>query len=349
MICGRFAQEYGCSFSSSVDTLINGNRIEEFKERFQDKNFKVAPTLIQLHKDFPKTTIHMYKVPEANHAYICGADPSAGASLDFQAMSIWDITNPLKIELVASFYENDVSPKLFAYIIAKSATLYNIAYVAMESNGISYATLSPLMEIFEYENICHIGGNPKTSVGINSNSDRKLEACLNFKEICESPFRDVLIYDGRLIEEMEQYERMSRPGKPPLFGNTTGHDDLMTSAIWAFYIIKTDMIEQYYDVKKYVTDRLGNSIPVFVVTTESQTEINDAVKRMTKYLDSKFAAISNKNEITLGQLESSIKKEQEELMKKFLLESSDSNIKNVSDTENNSDEDDESFIDGFIS
>ena len=53
----------------------------------------------------------------------------------------------------------------------------------MESNGISYATLSPLMDIFEYENICHIGGNPKTSIGINSNSDRKLEACLNFKEI----------------------------------------------------------------------------------------------------------------------------------------------------------------------
>ena len=58
--------------------------------------------------------------------------------------------------------------------------------------------------------------------------------------IYKGVIRDVLIYDSRLIEEMEQYERTSRPGRAPQFGNTTGHDDLMTSAIWAFYIIKNE-------------------------------------------------------------------------------------------------------------
>ena len=99
----KFLQEYGCSFSGSVETLILHSRIDEFKKRFQDKNFLLKPYMIQLHKDYPKTTIHMYKPPQSNHAYICGADPSSGTNLDYQAMSIWDITNPLKIELVASY------------------------------------------------------------------------------------------------------------------------------------------------------------------------------------------------------------------------------------------------------
>lgn len=298
--------------------------------------------MIQLHKDYNRTIINMYKPPQPNHAYICGVDPSAGTDLDYQAMTIWDITNPLKIELVTSFYENDIPPKLFSYIVAKTATIYNKAYIAMESNGISYATLEPLMSIFEYENVCHIGGNPRTSVGINSNQDRKLEACLNFKEICESPFRDILIYDGRLIEEMEQYERKSRIGKPPLFGNTTGHDDLMTSAIWAFYILKLEYLEQYYDVRKYITDKLGNSIPSFVISTESQYEINNEIKKMMNYIDDKFIAISNKHEINLNQLEMNIKESQADLMKKFLLQS-----ETAVTNENINDDDDETFIGGF--
>ena len=343
----KFLQEYGCSFSGSVETLILHSRIDEFKKRFQDKNFLLKPYMIQLHKDYPKTTIHMYKPPQPNHAYICGADPSSGTNLDYQAMSIWDITNPLKIELVASFYENDVPPKLFSYIIAKSATLYNKAYVAMESNGISYATLSPLMDIFEYDNVCHIGGNPKTSIGIHSNSDRKLEACLNFKEICESPFRDVLIYDGRLIEEMEQYERTSRPGRAPQFGNSTGHDDLMTSAIWAFYIIKNEYIEQYYDVKKSVIDKLGNNIPTFVVTSESQHDIDEATKNMMDYIDNKFTSISNKQEISLNQLEMSVTASQTELMNNFLSQSNVQSLNNSSSNNITNEDDYETFIGGF--
>lgn len=49
-------------------------------------------------------------------------------------MTVWDITNTFNIELVASFYQNDVPPKFFAYIIAKTGLLYNNAHVAIENN-----------------------------------------------------------------------------------------------------------------------------------------------------------------------------------------------------------------------
>jgi hypothetical protein len=57
-----------------------------------------------------------------------------GSDSDYQALTVWDITNAFNIELVAVFYENDVPPKIFAYIIAKVASIYNRAFVAIENN-----------------------------------------------------------------------------------------------------------------------------------------------------------------------------------------------------------------------
>ena len=53
---------------------------------------------------------------------------------DYQALSVWDITDTFNIELVAVFYENDIPPKVFAYILAKTASIYNKAFIAMENN-----------------------------------------------------------------------------------------------------------------------------------------------------------------------------------------------------------------------
>ena len=67
-------------------------------------------------------------------AYVVGADPSTGSDSDYQAMTVWDITDAFNIQLVAVFYQNDVPPKVFAYIITKIASIYNKAYVAIQNN-----------------------------------------------------------------------------------------------------------------------------------------------------------------------------------------------------------------------
>ena len=117
-------------------------------------------------------------------------------------------------------------------------------------------------------------------------------------------------------------------------------------AIWAFYIIKNEYIEQYYDVKKSVIDKLGNNIPTFVVTSESQHDIDEATKNMMDYIDNKFTSISNKQEISLNQLEMSVTASQTELMNNFL---SQSNVQSLNNSSNNiTNEDDyETFIGGF--
>jgi hypothetical protein len=208
------------SFLGSVTTLIDGKRIGEFKERFNHPETLKQAYPIQLHPDFLTTTIQMYMPPQRNKAYIVGADPSTGSDSDYQAMTVWDVTNTFDIELVATFYQNDVPPKVFAYIIAKTASIYNQAFVAIENNGVSMATIEYLWRDYEYENLIHMGGNPKTSVGIVSTADRKFDACLTFKDLLENPFRKVNIYDGNLIDEMERFEKHSRAGKVPTYSAT---------------------------------------------------------------------------------------------------------------------------------
>ena len=116
-----------------------------------------APREVKLHKDYDKTVVKVFYPPEKNHAYIVGADPSLGTSSDYHAMSVFDITNAFELKQVATFYENEIPAKLFAYMIAKIATLYNNAYVAIENNGSSQVTLDALWRDYDYDNIISEG------------------------------------------------------------------------------------------------------------------------------------------------------------------------------------------------
>lgn len=85
--------------------------------------------------------LQLYKctcLHNSGRAYVVGADPSTGSDSDYQAMTVWDITDAFNIQLVAVFYQNDVPPKVFAYIITKIASIYNRAYVAIENNRCKY-------------------------------------------------------------------------------------------------------------------------------------------------------------------------------------------------------------------
>lgn len=117
---------------------------------------------VQLHKDFKKTAIKVFCPPQPGHAYIIGADPSLGTASDYHAMSVFDITNAYDIRQVASFYENEIPAKLFAYMLAKVGALYNGAFVAIENNGSSQVTLDALWRDYDYDSIICEGGSAKS-------------------------------------------------------------------------------------------------------------------------------------------------------------------------------------------
>lgn len=287
----------GNSFLGSAETLIRANVIKKIKDNFIENS--TEPHQIQLHKDYSKTMVNIYEPPQKGHAYIIGADPALGAESDYHAMIVYDITNTYQIKQVVGFYENDIPPKMFAYMLAKTAMLYNNAYVAIENNGCSEVVLDALWRDFDYDNIINDGGNPKTNVGIHSTPERKTQACLTFKIFVEDELRDIQLNDGRLIAELEKFERKSRTGKLPVYCAADGHDDYMMAAIWGLYCVKMDIIENYYDVKKAVVNKLGEQIPLYVLPYKTDSEIR------TDYLnniDEKFKTFINEYEMKLDKI-----------------------------------------------
>lgn len=303
------------SFIGSVSTLIKGPIIDQLRKKYEliMENFKFQR--IQLHKDYPNTKVNIYHPPQQNRAYIVGADPSTGSDSDFQALTVWDITNTFDIKMVASFYQNDVPPKVFAYIICKLALIYNNAYVCIENNGVSYATLDYLFRQFEYGNIVHLGGNPRTSIGIVSSGDRKFDACINFKQIIQNPIRKVTIYDGRLLDQMERFERHNRAGKTPTYYATHGHDDFIMCSIWAFYILKNQNIQNYYNINQFVYDKFGKQIPYFV--TSLQNVGDQETLQFIKELDSSFNVSNASYEKSLASLEMNINQNYQKIAEQF--------------------------------
>lgn len=259
----RFLQEFGNSFLGSVETLIEPEVIENFKAKFEKghKEYKE----VQLHKQFEKTRIKIFYPPEKGHAYIIGGDPAMGTKSDFHAMSVFDITNTYHIKQVASYYDNETPPKVFAYMLAKVATLYNNAYIAMENNGCSEVTLDAIWRDYDYDYIVSEGGTAKASIGIHSSNTRKVEACLNFKSILEDKDRSIEINDGQLIAEMETFEKKSTLAKVPTYCAVNGHDDIIMATIWAFFTLKLEIAERYYDVRKVVLNKLGEQMPLFIL------------------------------------------------------------------------------------
>lgn len=303
------------SFLGSVATLIKGSRIGQIRKEFEQNIEKVKYQRIQLHPKYSNTMVNIYYPPQKNRAYVIGADPSTGSDSDYQAMTIWDITNTFDIKMVASFYQNDIPPNVFAYMICKLGTIYNNAYVCIENNGVSYATLQQLFRIYQYDNIVHLGGNPKTSIGIVSSGNRKFEACINFKQFIENPARKVTIYDGRLIDQMERFERHNRGGTVPAYYATQGHDDFIMCSVWAFYILRPQILQNYYNINKYIQDKLGQDIPLFVTSIQNVSESQNL--QFIRELDSKFKLSGNNYQRTVDQLSKDVNQNYQKIAEEF--------------------------------
>src|SRR6056300_1191605 len=116
----QFDQEFGNTFFGTGDTLIN------------------AETLLSLRTKPPIEVLEggdllVYEQPNPNKEYICMVDVSKGRGQDYSTFTVIDIAaRPFK--QVSVYRCNTISPILFPNIIYKYATLYNNAYVVVESN-----------------------------------------------------------------------------------------------------------------------------------------------------------------------------------------------------------------------
>ena len=224
----QFDQEFGNTFFGTGDTLIN------------------AETLLSLRAKAPQQVLEggllkIYNEPASKHEYIMTVDVSKGRGQDYSTFTVIDIsTRPF--EQVAVYRNNTISPILFPNIIYKYATVYNNAYVVVESNDQGSVVCNGLYYDLEYENI-HLSSAVKAnSIGIEINRKTKRLGCSAIKDILEE--KKLEIHDDNTILEISTFvsKGMSYEASD---GN---HDDLMMNLVMFGYFVTTQMFADMTDI-----------------------------------------------------------------------------------------------------
>lgn len=168
-------------------------------------------------------------------------DVSKGRGQDYSTFNVIDISQrPFK--QVAVYRNNTISPILYPNIIYKYATLYNEAYVIIESNDQGTLVTNGLYQDLEYENLHMESAIKADRIGVEMNRKVKRIGCSAIKDIIENGKLNIV--DPQTITEMSTFV-----AKGVSFEASEGnHDDLMMNLVMFGYFAVGNNFEELTDV-----------------------------------------------------------------------------------------------------
>lgn len=213
----QFAQEFGCEFLGSSNTLIDAKKLQTLVWRDPINRYE---------------NLRIYENPIENHAYVMTVDTSRGVGIDNSAFIVVDVTD-IPYRVVATYYDNEISPLLYPNIIYRTGMFFNNAMVLVEINDNGQQIADILHMDLEYDGVLvtqtngragvKIGGTYKVKPtrGIRTTKQVKRIGCSNLKTLVES---DKLLFgDYNLIYEMFRFVE----NKASYEAEEGSHDDLM--------------------------------------------------------------------------------------------------------------------------
>ena len=224
----QFDQEFGNTFFGTGDTLINAQTLLAQVAQPHSEVLEGGDLLI-------------YEKPDKLHSYIMTVDVSKGRGQDYSTFNVIDISQrPFK--QVAVYRCNTISPILYPNIIYKYATLYNEAYVIVESNDQGSLVTNGLYQDLEYENLHMESFIRADRIGVEINRKIKRIGCSAIKDIIEHGKLNVV--DPQTILEMSTFV-----AKGISFEASEGnHDDLMMNLVLFGFFAVCNNFEELTDV-----------------------------------------------------------------------------------------------------
>ena len=224
----QFDQEFGNTFFGTGDTLIAPHILLE----------QVAQSHIEV---LEGGDLLIYETPKPKTNYVMCVDVAKGRGQDYSTFNLIDISQrPFK--QVAVYRCNTISPILYPNIIYKYATLYNEAYVIIESNDQGTLVTNGLYQDLEYENL-HMESVVKADrIGVEMNKKVKRIGCAAIKDIIEN--RKLNILDPQTISEMSTFV-----AKGISYEASEGnHDDLIMNLVLFGFFAVGNNFEELTDV-----------------------------------------------------------------------------------------------------
>jgi hypothetical protein len=224
----QFDQEFGNTFFGTGDTLINAETL---------MSFRAKPPLRLIEGN----SVWIYEEPEKDHQYVMTVDVSKGRGQDYSTFNVIDIsTRPFK--QVAVYRNNIISPILFPNVIYKYATVYNDAWVVVESNDQGTLVCNGLYHDLEYENLFIESAVKANRLGVEMNRKVKRIGCSGIKDLLEE--QKLAIVDENTILECSTFVAKGQSYE----ASDGNHDDLMMNLVMFGYFATGNYFTQLTDV-----------------------------------------------------------------------------------------------------
>ena len=232
----KFSQEVECSFVGSSTTLIEGSKLQ---------SLPVANPIERLL--YNSDTLLQYTKPVKQHSYVMTVDVSRGADLDYSTFTIIDIST-MPYEVVCVFRDNTISTQVYPELIYKMASVYNNAFVLIESNDLGQQVADTLFYDLEYENVymskldkIKEGGDGNSKPGVRTTKKTKAIGCDAIKNIIEND--KLLINDAEIISELTTFIRVGASYK----ADHGKHDDLAMCLVMFGYLTSQPVFQDLFD------------------------------------------------------------------------------------------------------
>jgi hypothetical protein len=224
----KVAQEYLCDFTTSGDTFLQPNDLEELRAQIQDP----------IEKTGPGANIWIWSPPVVGHAYVISADVSRGDAADYSAFHIIDT---LDCE-VAAEYMGKVPPEKLAEMLHEWGRKYNDALIVPENNTFGYFVNTKLRDVLNYKKLYYdknkgdpfnyIPIDPNELPGFPTNQKSRVQILTKLEELIRA--KTLKSYSRRTYDQLQAF--VWNGNKP--MASKDSHDDLIMSLAIGCWLVE---------------------------------------------------------------------------------------------------------------
>jgi hypothetical protein len=217
----KFAQEFGCSFLGSANTLISTDCIQ--RQVWREPEVQEYDHSLKIYEPF-----------QPGHTYLAGADTGKGVDGCYSVCQILDVT-AFPIKQVAILRANQMRLSDFTVYAYNLMKRYGDPLCMVENNAEGQAMVDNLFEDLEYEHVFYEGGQKK-GLGLRTTVKTKRIMCLTLKELLEKD--KLILCDAATIGELATFVAEGQSWEP----EEGHHGDCVMALAIAVYALRTPWI-----------------------------------------------------------------------------------------------------------
>jgi hypothetical protein len=246
-----FQQEHENIFHPPGKSVISAELLEELKSQCEE------PILVA-----DDGAYKIYRPPKVGSYYIIGVDVGEGIGRTNTVAQILDVSDLTKIEQVAVFASNSITPYHFGTRLIGIANDWGRPPILIENNNYGQQVLDVVGRTHNYESLVTYKAegmsqhyNNENRLGIYNHTNTRYRSMSNFRYWVDS-LKSVKIYDLSTLVEIAEFVQL--PNYTFSKKNEKDKDDRVWALVWALFILEPTLAQKYFNVQE--TDDQGRPV-----------------------------------------------------------------------------------------